>query len=284
MKCLALFLFAMSSFAASPQVIPLYQGPAPGSEKWEWAETMTFGPSDTILRIGNVTKPTLTVFLPDKAKANGTGVVICPGGGWRILAFNHEGTEVAEWLNSMGVAAFVLKYRVARTGDEGEKDKSVVAARRKEAQAMGIADAVAAMKLVKSKAPEWGVSPERIGIMGFSAGGYTAVGVALNPDPASRPAFAAPIYPAMPDELKAPPNPPALFMAHADDDKGVPPVKTSVRLYTVWKEGGGAAELHIFSAGGHGFGMRKKGLPVDGWTDRLKQWLEVQGLLTAARQ
>ena len=282
MKLLALIwlsFLAVPLFSAEPKVIPLYDGPAPGSESWNWSETSTVGPKDTILRIGNVTQPALTVFLPDPAKATGTGVVICPGGGWRILAFNHEGTEVAEYLNSLGVAAFVLKYRVMRTGDEGEKDKAVAAARRKEAQAMGIADGQQAVKMVRAHAAEWGVLPNRIGILGFSAGGWVTSGVALEHDAQSRPDFAAPIYGALPPEFKAPSDGMPLFLVHADDDRTVPPARTSVRLYTAWKEAGFPAEMHIYSAGGHGFGMRKKNLPVDGWTDRLREWLGAQGLL-----
>lgn len=282
MKLLALIwlsFLAVPLFSAEPMVIPLYDGPAPGSESWNWPETSTVGPKDTILRIGNVTQPALTVFLPDPAKATGTGVVICPGGGWRILAFNHEGTEVAEYLNSLGVAAFVLKYRVMRTGDEGEKDKAVAAARRKEAQAMGIADGQQAVKLVRAHAAAWGVLPNRIGILGFSAGGWVTSGVALEHDAQSRPDFAAPIYGALPPEFKAPSDGMPLFLVHADDDRTVPPARTSVRLYTAWKEAGFPAEMHIYSAGGHGFGMRKKNLPVDGWTDRLREWLGAQGLL-----
>lgn len=271
----------MPLFSAAPKVIPLYDGPAPGSESWNWPETSTVGPKDTILRIGNVTKPTLTVFLPDPAKATGTGIVICPGGGWRILAFNHEGTEVAEYLNSLGVAAFVLKYRVARTGDEGEKEQG--AARRKEAQAMGIADGQRAVALVRAHAAEWGVKPNRIGILGFSAGGWVTSGVALSHDAQSRPDFAAPIYGALPPDFKVPSDGMPLFLVHADDDRTVPPARTSVKLYTAWKEAGFPAEMHIYSAGGHGFGMRKKNLPVDGWTDRLREWLGVQGLLAPAK-
>lgn len=283
MKLLAALLLAVPLFSAEPKVIPLYDGPAPGSESWNWPETSAVGPKDTILRIGNVTRPTLTVFLPDPAKANGTGVVICPGGGFRILAFNHEGTEVAEYLNSLGVAAFVLKYRVMRTGDEGEKDKAVAAARRKEAQALGVADGQRAVRLVRAHAAEWGVKPDRIGILGFSAGGWVTTGVALEHDAQSRPDFAAPIYGALPEQFKVPADAMPLFLVHADDDRTVPPARTSVRLYTAWKEAGFPAELHVYSAGGHGFGMRKKNLPVDGWPERLREWLGAQGLLAPAR-
>jgi acetyl esterase/lipase len=278
MKLLAALLLAVPLFSAEPKVIPIYNGPAPGSESWNWPETSAVG-TDGLLRLSNVSKPTLTVFLPDPARATGTAVIICPGGGWRHLAFAHEGTEVAAYLNSLGVAAFVLKYRVGRTGDEGEKDKVVAAARRKEAQAMGVADGQQAVKVVRSHAAEWGVKPNRIGILGFSAGGWVASGVALDHDAQSRPDFAAPIYGALPDTFKVPADGMPLFLLHADDDRTVPPARTSVRLYTAWKEAGLAAEMHIYAAGGHGFGMKKKSLPVDNWPERLRDWLGGLGLL-----
>jgi acetyl esterase/lipase len=276
MKLALLALLAFPMLAADHQVIPLYPGAAPGSENWNWPETSTVGPNDTILRIGNITKPALTVYLPDPAKANGTAMVVCPGGGFRILAYNHEGTEVAEYLNSLGVTVFLLKYRVMRTGDAGEKAEAM--ARRAEAIKLGVADAQQAMKIVRSRAAEWKVRPDRIGIMGFSAGGWITSAVALNHDEQSRPNFAAPIYGALPDNFTVPKDAPPLFLAHADDDKTVPSLR-SIRLYTAWKEAGIPAELHIYTSGGHGFGMRKKNLPVDTWIERLRDWLGAQGLL-----
>ncbi len=276
MKLALLALLAFPMLAADHQVIPLYPGAAPGSENWNWPETSTVGPNDTILRIGNITKPALTVYLPDPAKANGTAMVVCPGGGFRILAYNHEGTEVAEYLNSLGVTVFLLKYRVMRTGDAGEKAEAM--ARRAEAIKLGVADAQQAMKIVRARAAEWKVRPDRIGIMGFSAGGWITSAVALNHDEQSRPNFAAPIYGALPDNFTVPKDAPPLFLAHADDDKTVPSLR-SIRLYTAWKEAGIPAELHIYTSGGHGFGMRKKNLPVDTWIERLRDWLGAQGLL-----
>ncbi len=128
-------IFALTMAAADPTIVPLYPGPAPGSEAWDWTETEQPA-TDGIRRIANVTRPALMVYLPDKAKATGTGVVVSPGGGWRILAISHEGEEVARWLNELGVAAFVLKYRVMRTGDEGGKDKEEAARRRREARSL----------------------------------------------------------------------------------------------------------------------------------------------------
>ena len=233
-------------------------------------------------RITNVTRPTLSIYLPEASRTTGTGIVICPGGGFRWLAIDHEGVYVAEWLNSIGVAAFVLKYRVMRTGDSEDSDAAKMAERRKTLIPLAIADGQQAVRLVRAHAQEWGIARDRIGILGFSAGGYLAAAVALHHEADSRPNFAAPIYPGTPEDVTAPPDAPPLFLVHADDDKTVPPVDHSVRLYESWKKAGIPAELHIYSRGGQGFGMRKQRLPVDTWTERLRDWLTVQGLLQAA--
>src|ERR1700731_5437066 len=132
---------------------------------------------------------------------------------------------------------------------------------------------------VGSHAPEWGIARDRIGILGFSAGGYVAAAVALPHDADSRPNFAAPIYPGTPDDVTAPADAPPLFLVHADDDKVVTPLDHSIRLYAAWKKLGIPAELHIYSAGGHGFGTRKISLPAGTWPDRFRDWPEVQGFL-----
>lgn len=280
MRTLLIAAMAALSAAGQSQVVPLYSGPAPGSESWNWSETEE--PSkDGIRRLANITRPTLTVYLPDKAKATGTGVIVCPGGGFRILAIAHEGDEVARWLNSHGVAAFVLRYRVMRTGDAGEKDKAEMTRRREEAMRLGLADGLEAVKLVRRRAAEWGVRPNRIGILGFSAGGYVTARVALDGRGESRPDFAAPVYAYTAGSLTPPAGAPPLFLVHATDDKGVPPEKHSLPLYMEWKNAGAPVELHVYSRGGHGFGMNKKGLPVDSWPDRLHEWMHAQGLLRA---
>jgi acetyl esterase/lipase len=283
MRLLVGILLAGAAFAAEPKVIPLYPGAAPGSETWSYPETDAIGPQDKVRRIGNVTRPALLAYLPDASSANGTAVIVCPGGGFRYLALEYEGTDAAAWLNSMGVAAFVLKYRLVRTGDEGEKDAAVMAERRKTILPMAAADGQQAVRLVRSRAKEWGIAPDRIGIMGFSAGGYVAASVALEHDADSRPNFAAPIYGVIFSDVTAPADAPPLFLALADDDTSVPPVANSIRLYTAWKKAQIPAELHIYSKGGHGFGMRKTPLPVGAWTDRFRDWLGEQGLLKPAK-
>jgi acetyl esterase/lipase len=272
-------LAAVVAGAEEPKVIPLWPGAAPGSENWNYEEQVITRPEDSVRRISNVTRPALTIYLPDPATASGTGMVICPGGGFRLLSIDNEGVYLARWLNSIGVAAFVLKYRVMRTGDDAEKDAVKMAERRKTVIPLAIADGQQAIRLVRSHAAEWGVTRDRIGIVGFSAGGYVAAAVALHHDADSRPNFAAPIYPGTPEDVSAPADAPPLFLVHADDDKTVAPIEHSIRLYEAWKKAGISAELHIYSRGGHGFGMRKRGLPVDTWVERFRDWLGVQGLL-----
>jgi len=279
MKLFFLLLLAGSAFAAEPKVIPLYPGTAPGSESWNYPESEAVGAQDGIRRVSNITRPTLTTFLPDPASANGTAIIICPGGGFRYLSIENEGTSVAKWLNSIGVAAFVLKYRVMRTGDADEKDPAKMAERKKEILPLVSADGLQAIRLVRSHAAEWGVAHDRIGILGFSAGGYVTAAAGLQYSADSRPDFIAPIYPAIPDDVTPRADAPPMFIVQADDDKTVPTLDHSVRLYEAWKKANIPAELHIYSRGGHGFGMRKRGLPVDTWIDRLRDWLDVQGLL-----
>src|SRR5260370_19019393 len=163
-------LLAAAAFAAEPKVIPLWPGAAPGSENSKYEETQ-ITVQDGTKRISNVTHPTLTAFLPDAATANGTAVIICPGGGFRWLSFDHEGAELARWLNSIGVTAFVLKYRVMRTGDEDEKDPAKAAERKKAVIPLAIADGQQAVRLVRAHASEWGIARDRIVLLGFSAGG-----------------------------------------------------------------------------------------------------------------
>jgi acetyl esterase/lipase len=276
-KLLFLLLLAVPVFASEPKVIPLWPGAAPGSENWNYEEVV---PQDPARPISNVTHPTLTAYLPDSATSNGTAVIICPGGGFRELWVSHEGTDLARWLSSIGVAAFILKYRVMRTGDSDANDPAKMAERRKIVIPLSIADGQQAIRLVRARASEWGIAKDRIGILGFSAGGYVAAAVTLHHDVDSRPNFAAAIYPGTPEDVTPPADAPPLFLLHADDDKTVTPLDNSIRLYAAWKKLGIPAELHIYSAGGHGFGTRKTNLPVGTWTARFHDWLDVQGLLT----
>ena len=214
-----------------------------------------------IRKYNNVTKPTLTVYKPDLAKDTGASVVICPGGGYQILAWDLEGTEVAAWLNSVGVTGVVLKYRVPRRKD---RDKHVAP----------LQDAQRSVSLVRHHAKEWGLDPKRIGILGFSAGGHLSAAALTNYDNrhykpvdeidkvSCRPDFGVLIYPAylvdeetkskLSPELKITKNTPPVFFAHAADDRV--PAEGSVRFWQELRRNGVSSELHIFPSGGHGYG------------------------------
>jgi acetyl esterase/lipase len=286
---LFLFLSSVSSAVAQQPVIPLYSGAAPGSETAQQKEWEVISPTDKQKRIRNVTWPTLTAFLPERAVANGTAIIIAPGGGFMHLAIEKEGMEVAKWLRERGVAAFVLKYRLLDTGPTEEsyqkraKELAGSAGENTERQklvAQAVADGRQAIKLVRQRAAEWGIAPDRIGLMGFSAGGILTMGVVMQHDADSRPNFAAPIYGGSTNSLPVAADAPNLFIAVADDDRAFS--ASSAKLYLEWKAAGRAAELHIYSKGGHGFGLTRRGWPVDSWIDRFGDWLQTQGLLKSA--
>jgi acetyl esterase/lipase len=280
------------STAHQPQIIRLWPDGAPGSESWAQQEQETLAPPPISIRVvRNVTQPTLTAFLPDRATATSAAVIVCPGGAFHFLAIEHEGTDVARWLNARGVAAFVLRYRLIETAiDEdtfSQQVKQNLADRDKFQQRMQVlrplvaADGLQAVKLVRRRAAEWGIAPDRIGIMGFSAGGGVTTSVALEYDVDSRPDFAAPIYSVPREDISVPADAPPLFIAVAHDDGFA--ASASVPLYSAWSAAGRSAELHIYSKGGHGFGMYKQGLPADHWIDHFGDWLQVQGVLDPPR-
>jgi len=292
---ISLMSLTASTYAQQP-VIPLYPGVAPGSENAKQKEVSFVNP-DKQTRIRNVTQPTLTAYLPERGKANGTAVIVAPGGGFAHLAIEKEGSDMARWLQARGVAAFVLKYRLMDTGTEEEyRQRSAATGRatqpnspapaaaapnpaRSQAVEFAIADGAQAVRLVRQRAAEWGIAPDRIGLMGFSAGGMLTMGVVMKNDAASRPNFAAPIYGGATNGQTVAADAPPLFIAVASDDQIA--AVSSAKLYLEWKAAGRSAELHIYSQGGHGFGMTKRGLPVDGWVERFGEWLRIQGLLKA---
>ena len=281
-------LLAAAAFAAEPITLPLWPGVPPGSETWDWeesvreAEVPPGAEPKTLHFIYNVTRPTLTVYRPEAALATGTGIIVCPGGGFSYLIYDHEGTDVARWLNSIGITAFLLKYRIRRTGDEGAKDPAVTAERRKQIVPLVVEDGRQAMRLVRSRAAEWGVDPKRIGVMGFSAGAYIAVTSALETDPALRANFIAPIYPApAPEDVQPTADTPPMFTLQADGDNV--PRGNTIRLYQAWNKAKVPAEMHIYQHGGHGFSMLKMNAPIDTWTDRFREWLGAIGMLKPAR-
>jgi len=266
------FLAACSGHA---QIVKIWPGVAPGSEHWTQQErTIENTPLGTV--VFNVTTPTLTAFLPDRAKATGTSVIIAPGGAFVALAIELEGYTLAHWLQARGIAAFVLKYRIMEKRQEGIPAMNMDTAAR-----YGIADGIQAIKVVRQHAAEWGLSPDRVGFLGFSAGAMVTSGALLQADAAARPNFAALIYggpfgvmPAIPATL------PPMFLAWAQDDAvALHPV---VEFLDALVAAGHKPEVHIFSAGGHGFGMRTQGTSSDHWIDAFLYWMEAQGFTTPA--
>jgi acetyl esterase/lipase len=269
-----------------PQILALWPDGVPGLSGSELPEQDAILPNGlTVVR--NVTRPTLTVYLPDPAIATGTAMIVCPGGAFHFLAYEHEGIAVARWLTEHGVAAFLLRYRLIPTGDDfpeivgsNLRDRAVMSRLEADIYPKIAADGLQAVGLLRARAGEWGIDPHRIGIMGFSAGGVVTSMVAMQYDARTRPDFAAPIYSAPPPEAPVPADAPALFLLCAGDDGMAVPV--AQKLFTDWRAGGHAAELHIYAQGGHGFGMNPQGLPSDGWIERLGDWLRAQGLLQRA--
>jgi acetyl esterase/lipase len=282
------FLMLSSMVAAADRpVIDVWPAKVPG-------EVKELGPEELrppqpkqradVQRLTNVSKPTLTLFQPPEGKRNGAGVVICPGGGYSILAWDLEGTEVAEWLNSIGVTALVLKYRVPRRdGDSANK--------------LPLMDAQRSLSLVRSEASELGLDPRRIGILGFSAGGNLAAGACIKygerqydkldvvDEVSCRPDFGVLVYPAylvdnngtLKPEYQPTKETPPMFFAHALND-GVTP-DSSIAMTRALKAVGVPAELHVYDSGGHGFGLRKSEFPCHTWPARCAEWLEHRQLM-----
>ena len=267
----AIALMLLASFCSHAQTLKLWPGVAPGSEAWKQKEQVETNTPIGSVAIDVVT-PTITAYLPARDKATGTGIIIAPGGAFVALAIDIEGRDVARWLQAKGIAAFVLKYRTVEKRQDGiPRDLNP-----DEAGKYGIADGIQAIKVVRRHAAEWGIAPDRIGFIGFSAGGMVAAGTLLQPHASARPDFAALIYgapfgamPSIPQKL------PPVFMAWAQDDAVA--IDAITRFYTAMKTAGYRPEVHIFHAGGHGFGMRKQGTSSDHWIDDFYAWLQAQG-------
>jgi acetyl esterase/lipase len=271
--------------ADAPVVIDVWPGKAPGETAPIGEESITGKQGSR--RVTNVSQPTLSVFRPEKEKDTGAAVIIAPGGAYRFLSWDHEGEDVARWLNSIGVTGIVLKYRVP-VPPEAPKDGPSYPP---------LQDAQRSMSLVRSKAKEWGIDPNRIGFLGFSAGGNLAALVATNNDKrgyepidaadtvSSRPDFAVLVYPGTLErgsdqihhDVRVTKDTPPTFLMHCTDDPGGP--QNSVMMYLALKRAGVPAELHVYSVGGHGFGMRPSEYPSSQWPKRCEEWLRAQGIL-----
>ena len=284
----AFLVFLSFSASAQQKVIQLYNGTAPGSESWTYNEQEYKAGSNDAL-IYNVSHPTLTVYPADPSIATGTAVIVCPGGGFFILAAVHEGSDVAHWLNQKGVTVFLLKYRLGHslTNNPGQElsdnmKKSDFVEKINPVIPLCIADGRAAIQYVRMHASEYGINPSRIGIMGFSAGGTVAASTAFKYTPGNRPDFVAPIYAFMPPSLQGPvPDdaPPIFIAAATDDNLGL--ASHSVDLYSKWLAAKKPAEIHIYEQGSHGFGMHKQNIPTDTWIERFGDWLGLLGYLKA---
>jgi acetyl esterase/lipase len=263
------------------QVIELWPDGAPGSENWDQVEeelTTDFGM--TLVR--NTTRPRLTVYPAEKP--NGAAVIIAPGGAFHFTAIEHEGRQVASWLAARGITAFILNYRVLRTGPDLWSEvqafmehKVSKDAEMHELMGMTRADAARAVCIVRERAVEWGIDPARVGFMGFSAGGAVTVQAVLNEDPAARPNFAAPVYAAVFDEVLAPADAPPLFLLCTADDEMA--ARASLKLYSAWRAARRPVEMHIYAKGEHGFGMRRLGQAADTWIERFEDWMKDLGVI-----
>ena len=286
-----LFLVLVASTHAQ-QVFHIWPGPAPGSETSKYPEaqdTTEWGGNDPLAY--NVTTPVLTFFPADPAVANGTAVIICPGGSFSYLHIKTEGSDVAQYLNKKGVSAFVLKYRVVHSEtDRPVKEKNGRARDTSNAKKLmgaiiplSLADGRQAIIYVRTHAAEWNISPNRIGMIGFSAGGTLASVSAFDTAKESKLDFVAPIYAYVPPFVPgtAQKDAPPLFIAAASDDE-LHLVPMSLEMYSKWLAAGRSAEIHVYSRGGHGFGMNPQHQPSDSWIERFGDWLGVQGLLVSA--
>jgi acetyl esterase/lipase len=298
MSHLLLTVALLTAVQAAGSVIPLWPDGVPGAKAGGGEEQVK---SD---RISNVHVPTLTHYPAPAATATRAAVVVCPGGGYQILAAGHEGVDIAKRLNAMGVTAFVLKYRLKEYGHPAP-----------------LQDVLRAIRIVRSRASEFGVAPDRIGVLGFSAGGHLAATAATLYDApegrtgapldavSARPDFAVLVYPVItfkgphahagsrrnligesPDptlvervspELQVTAATPPAFLVHTAEDKGVP-LENSVLFYQAIRAAGGSAELHLYERGPHGFGLGQNLGPASDWPARLETWMRAHGWLNAA--
>lgn len=292
-------MFSYTQLCAQDFKVKLWPDGAPNQNEVPGEENTTN--TDGIVRVENIAEAELFVYLPEKEKNTGAAVVICPGGGYWIEAIGHEGTMVAGYLQSIGVAGIVLKYRLPYGNHE-----------------IPITDGLQAMRYVRSKAEEWGINPQKIGVAGFSAGGHLASTIGTHYDLgkedskngfakiSSRPDFMLLVYPVISfdeeighmgsrknligetnnwdlakkysNELHVDENTPPAFLVLADDDKAVIP-QNSINFYSALKKYNVPAEMHIFQKGGHGFGMKKTNSPVDKWPDMFADWLKIIGII-----
>jgi acetyl esterase/lipase len=271
-------LSSPSQQLASPaREIALYPGVAPGSEKWTWSERLVTTPAGMPM-VQNVVHPVLQYYPAAKERVVATAVIVAPGGGFRNLMMSYEGVDIARRLNEVGIDAFVLKYRLTYTPDNpaGAHASAPDPQAGQNVRDLGGADGQQAVRMVRQHAAEFGVRPDRIGMIGYSAGGAVLLSAVSGPADA-RPNFAAPIYAAGAGSVSPPPGAPPLFIAVAADDQAVG-YQGSLDLFSAWRKAEIPVELHVFQTGRHGFS--KKGGGADHYMDRFEEWLKLNGWLT----
>lgn len=279
------------------QILKIWPSVAPGSESWNHTERffeieLDKGSGKKYGIYTNIVTPELSVFLPVGGRSSGSAVVICPGGSWSLLDWNAEGTDLAEWLADRGVTAFVLKYRVRPTPPDGSpisakeqkirnalgRNVAAYHAKVREYADLGAADGRRAIKLVRTRAGEWNIRADRIGMIGFSAGGDIVTNAVSAAEKSERPDFAALIYGAYLNDKPLPADAPPAFLVVGQQDKLS--VSLEAKAYNDWISAGRSVEFHSFASGGHGFGMRKTGQSTDQWVSLFEAWLKHQGWIT----
>lgn len=274
-----LLFSALAAAAAEHDAILLWPNGAPGSEGKTAPESVRITPDGEHV-ISSVHQPSISPYLPSKEKATGAAVIIAPGGGHVELWVDHEGYNVANWLSEHGVAAFILKYRLAR-----EKGSTYTV------EGNALPDIQRAMRLVRSRAAEFGIDPDRIGVMGFSAGGEVAALAATRYDAgmpnaadaidreSSKPAFEALVYPGLPHDFKVSKDTPPAFLLCGEDDR--PDISQGLaELYLNLRRDGVSTELHVYTGVGHGFGLRARNTgAIAEWPDRFLEWMDARGFL-----
>ncbi|MEO9474441.1 MAG: alpha/beta hydrolase [Cyclobacteriaceae bacterium] len=287
MKNFTVFFLVIGSHMGLSQnfTLPLYEGQVPNSKETSVSEEIKVS---NATRISNVTDPTIEVYLPSRGNSIRKAVVICPGGGYKILAYDKEGTDIAKWLNGYGIAGIVLKYRLPENHSNIEPHKSP------------LMDAQQAMKLARSNAEQWSYDTDKIGIMGFSAGGHLASTLGTHFDDQSRPDFMILMYPVVTmkkdythmgsrnnllgqnpsddlvelysNELQVTENTPPTFIVHSEDD-GAVPVENSLQLYQALRDNKVPTEMHLFPYGGHGYSLALGKGHLSKWNQMLIDWI-----------
>lgn len=276
------FLFSITKINAQDKTIALYEGKAPGSENWTWVEAEIYSELFKTEVVYNVVNPEVLIFKPENP--NGTSIIIAPGGGFQTLSIHKEGTKLAEYFASKGITAFVLKYRLihSKTNDPAKElianlqDRDAHYERTTAIQKLAGQDCIKAIEFVRNNASAYHLDPNKIGVIGFSAGGTVILESILNNSSEENlPDFAASMYGGPTDKLlnaEIPQKQLPLFIAAASDDQ-LKLAPKSISLYNKWLAAGYPVELHMYASGGHGFGMSKQNLPVDTWFKRFEDWL-----------